>query len=179
MIYFHQTAAEPLCSALGGDYRIVLYSEYCGDSLERVVEEKGERKYHASCQCVHLLSAAHYLRDHYGCFKVTPRMFFLGSRKDRISKVWVHSKVEASEPELPTNEAEMCASLCSLIQYIKDHRICWLVTQGQLQAAARIGQLSELKDFIFEAHKANQFPTDIPVGMRNKANSSSPPVMQG
>lgn len=77
---------------------MVLYCEYRGDGLERVVEEKGERVYHSPCQCLQFLGAAQYLRDHYGCFAVTPEMVFLGSRKEGVGKLWLHSRIEQSHP---------------------------------------------------------------------------------
>jgi hypothetical protein len=81
VIYFKHLEEKSICSQLQSTYEVVIYTEYTGDTLERVVEEKGERIYHIPCQCTHILSASEYLKEHNGCFELTPSMVFLGNRK--------------------------------------------------------------------------------------------------
>jgi hypothetical protein len=132
LIYFRLSQEEAVCSQLGSQCKVAVYSEYRGDCLQEVAEEKGERLYHSSCQCMHILSAAHYLRERYGFFALTPSMIFLGTRKENISKVWINSRVELSHPEIPASEEEMCDSLCRLLLYVKNHRLCASTTNEHL-----------------------------------------------
>lgn len=123
VIYFKHSQEQSICSPTA-NHPLLIYTEYTGDTLERVAEEKGERLYHLPCQCNYILTAADYLRDHYGCFQLTPALVFLGSRKEKNTKVWIHSRVELTEREHPANEHEMCDSICRLLRYIKNNRIC-------------------------------------------------------
>lgn len=95
VIYFQNGEQGSICSQFNS-HQLLIYTEYTGDSLQDVVEEKGERMYHTPCQCMNIASAADYLREHHGCFLIKPSMVFLGNRKEKNTKVWVHSKVEVS-----------------------------------------------------------------------------------
>jgi hypothetical protein len=61
--------------------------------------------------------------------------------------------VELSERQFPSDEDGMCESLCRVLKYLKNNKICVSVTDEQLETAQRIKRLSELKAFVFEAHR--------------------------
>lgn len=128
VIYYRITEDQSICQQFQANYEILIYTEYTGDTLERVIEEKGERLYHMPCQCTHIVSAAEYLKDHYGCFNITPNMIFLGNRKEKNTKIWINSKVELSEREYATNEEDMCNSLSNLLKSLKSNRFCKALT---------------------------------------------------
>jgi hypothetical protein len=59
---------------------------------------------------------------------------------------------------------------------MKNHKICLSFTQEQLQIAAGIKQLGELRNYVFGVHKSHQTPASAQI-TRKKANSeSTPPV---
>jgi hypothetical protein len=152
VIYYRIDDAPSLCH-LESSQQVLIYTEYTGDSLERVAEEKGERRFHSPCQCTHILSAAEYLQEHYGFFAVTPSMVFLGNRREKNTRVWINSQVELSERELSANEEEMCESLCKLLAYMRSNRLCAVLTDDQLENAQRIRKLSQLKTLVFDSHR--------------------------
>lgn len=69
-----------MCSQIRGHSTVLVYTEYVGDSLESVLEERGERLYH-QCQCVAFIYAAFFLAENYGYFCINFDMIFMGNRR--------------------------------------------------------------------------------------------------
>jgi hypothetical protein len=60
----------------------------------------------------------------------------------------------------------MCRSIANLFTYMKSNRICSYLTDQYLQLILKIKRLSELKEFVFDAHRVKEEHT-----RHKKANS--------
>jgi hypothetical protein len=97
VIYFRLGEENGVCSQFRGDSTVLVYTEYVGDSLESVLEERGERLYH-HCQCVAFMHAAFFLAEHYGHFLITSDMIFMGNRREKASRLWISPHLQDCIP---------------------------------------------------------------------------------